>query len=226
MFLKGYDSQMHKTFEQSLNELQDVMRELAGQTEECVIDAIESLKNRDVALAKSVIERDEHVDRMDINADSLASTILARQQPVASDLRFIVGAMKIANDLERIGDHAVNIAESAITLSSVPSIPESDNLFYMAALVQEMLLAAIECFEERNTITARGVINSDTEVDEYNKIITQNLIEGMSTQTVDVKAGMDVVRICKNLERIADLSVNIAEDVIYIHDGKFVRHSF
>jgi len=105
---------MHKTFEQSLNELQDVMRELAEQTEECVIDAIESLKNRDVALARSVIERDEHVDRMDINADSLASTILARQQPVASDLRFIVGAMKIANDLERIGDHAVNIAEDVI----------------------------------------------------------------------------------------------------------------
>ncbi|MFN3561200.1 MAG: phosphate signaling complex protein PhoU [Chloroherpetonaceae bacterium] len=217
---------MHKTFEQSLNELQDVMRQLAGETEEIVIDAIESLKNRDVALAKSVIERDEHVDRMDINADELASTILARQQPVASDLRLIIGAMKISNDLERIGDHAVNIAESAITLSSYPSIPESDNLFYMAALVQEMLLAAIECFEERNTITARGIINSDTEVDEYNKIITQNLIEGMSAQTVDVKAGMEVVRVCKNLERIADLSVNIAEDVIYIHDGKFVRHNF
>ncbi len=217
---------MHKTFEQSLNELQDVMRQLAGQTEEIVIDAIESLKSRDVALAKSVIERDEQVDRMDINADALASTILARQQPVASDLRLIIGAMKISNDLERIGDHAVNIAESAITLSTVPSIPESDNLFYMAALVQEMLLAAIECFEERNTITARGVINSDTEVDEYNKIITQNLIEGMTAQKVDIKAGMDVVRICKNLERIADLSVNIAEDVIYIHDGRFVRHNF
>ncbi|MGQ9805504.1 MAG: phosphate signaling complex protein PhoU [Chlorobiales bacterium] len=217
---------MHKTFEQSLNELQDVIRQLAEQAEENVIDAIEALKNHDVALAKSVIERDEHVDQMDVNADSLASTILARQQPVASDLRLIIGAMKIANDLERIGDHAVNIAESAITLSSVSFIPESDNLFYMAALVQEMLLAAIECFEERNTITARGVINSDTEVDEYNKIITQNLIEAMSAQTADVKASMEVVRICKNLERIADLSVNIAEDVIYIHEGKFVRHNF
>lgn len=217
---------MHKTFEQSLNELQDLMRQLAEQAEECVTDAIEALKNHDVALAKSVIERDEHVDQMDINADSLASTILARQQPVASDLRLIIGAMKIANDLERIGDHAVNIAESAITLSSVSFIPESDNLFYMAALVQEMLLAAIECFEERNTITARGIINSDTEVDEYNKIITQNLIEAMSAQTADVKASMEVIRICKNLERIADLSVNIAEDVIYIHDGKFVRHNF
>lgn len=217
---------MHKTFEQSLNELQDLMRQLAEQAEECVTDAIEALKNHDVALAKSVIERDEHVDQMDINADSLASTILARQQPVASDLRLIIGAMKIANDLERIGDHAVNIAQSAITLSSVSFIPESDNLFYMAALVQEMLLAAIECFEERNTITARGIINSDTEVDEYNKIITQNLIEAMSAQTADVKASMEVIRICKNLERIADLSVNIAEDVIYIHDGKFVRHNF
>lgn len=217
---------MQKSFEQSLNELQVVMRQLAGQAEESVIDAIESLKNRDIALAKSVIERDEHMDRMDINADALASTILARQQPVASDLRLVIGAMKIANDLERIGDHAVNIAESSITLSSVSSIPESDNLFYMTALVQDMLLAAIECFEERSTITARGIINSDTEVDEYNKIITQNLIEGMSTQKVDVKAGMDVVRICKNLERIADLSVNIAEDVIYIHEGKFVRHNF
>lgn len=217
---------MHKTFEQSLNELQDLMRQLAEQAEECVTDAIEALKNHDVALAKSVIERDEHVDQMDINADSLASTILARQQPVASDLRLIIGAMKIANDLERIGDHAVNIAESAITLSSVSFIPESDNLFYMAALVQEMLLAAIECFEERNTITARGIINSDTDVDEYNKIITQNLIEAMSAQTADVKASMEVIRICKNLERIADLSVNIAEDVIYIHDGKFVRHNF
>lgn len=217
---------MHKTFEQSLNELQDLMRQLAEQAEECVTDAIEALKNHDVTLAKSVIERDEHVDQMDINADSLASTILARQQPVASDLRLIIGAMKIANDLERIGDHAVNIAESAITLSSVSFIPESDNLFYMAALVQEMLLAAIECFEERNTITARGIINSDTEVDEYNKIITQNLIEAMSAQTADVKASMEVIRICKNLERIADLSVNIAEDVIYIHDGKFVRHNF
>ncbi len=216
---------MHKTFEQSLNELQDVMRQLASQTEDCVIDAIESLKHRDIALAKSVIERDEQVDRMDINADALASTILARQQPVASDLRLIIGAMKISNDLERISDHAVNIAESAITLSSCASIPESDNLFYMAALVQDMLLAATECFEERNTIIARGIINSDAEVDEYNKIITQNLIEGMSAQTVDVKAGMDVVRVCKNLERIADLSVNIAEDVIYIHDGKFVRHN-
>jgi phosphate transport system protein len=217
---------MHKSFEQSLNELQVVMRQLAGQAEESVIDAIESLKHHDIALAKSVIERDEHMDRMDINADTLASTILARQQPVASDLRLVIGAMKIANDLERIGDHAVNIAESSITLSSVSSIPESDNLFYMTALVQDMLLAAIECFEERSTITARGIINSDTEVDEYNKIITQNLIEGMSTQKVDVKAGMDVVRICKNLERIADLSVNIAEDVIYIHEGKFVRHNF
>lgn len=216
---------MHKTFEQSLNELQNVMRQLAGQAEKNVIDAIESLKSHDVALAKSVIERDEQVDRMDINADALASTILARQQPVASDLRLVIGAMKISNDLERIGDHAVNIAESAITLSTVSSIPDSDNLFYMAALVQEMLLAATDCFAERNTIIARGVINSDTEVDEYNKIITQNLIEGMTEQNVDIKAGMEVVRICKNLERIADLSVNIAEDVIYIHDGRFVRHN-
>ncbi len=202
------------------------MKQLAAQTQECVIDAIESLKKRDVALAQSVIKREEQVDRMDLNADTLASTILARQQPVASDLRFIVGAMKIAHDLERISDHAVNIAESAMTLSTVSSIPESDNLFYMAALVQDMLLAAIECFEEHNTITARGIINSDTEVDEYNKIITQNLIEGMSAQKVEVRVGMDVVRICKNLERIADLSVNIAEDVIYIYDGKFIRHSF
>lgn len=200
------------------------MSRLAAQTENCVIDAIEALKKRDVALAKSVIERDEQVDRMDINADSLASTILARQQPVASDLRFVIGAMKIANDLERIGDHAVNIAESAITLSSFPIIPESDNLFYMAALAREMLLAATECFSERNAVIARGVINSDVEVDEYNKLITQNLIEGMSAQTIEVKAGMEVARVCKNLERIADLSVNIAEDVIYIHDGKFVRH--
>jgi phosphate transport system protein len=217
---------MHKTFEQSLNELQNLMRQLAAQAEESVIDAIESLKSRDVALAKSVIERDDQVDRMDINADALASTILARQQPVASDLRFIIGAMKIANDLERVGDHAVNIAESAITLASFASIPESDNLFYMAGLVQDMLTAAIECFEECNAITARGVINSDTEVDEYNKIITQNLIESMTAQKVSIKASMDVIRICKNLERIADHSVNIAEDVIYIHDGKFVRHNF
>lgn len=217
---------MHKAFEQSLNQLQDVMCRLAEQTEESVADAIEALKTRDIDLAKSVIERDDQVDRMDINADSLASTILARQQPVATDLRFIIGAMKIANDLERIGDHAVNIAESAITLAAFPSIPEADNLFYMAALVEEMLFAATDCFSERNTITARGVINSDEEVDEYNKLITQNLIEGMSTQKIDVKAGMEVVRVCKNLERIADHAVNIAEDVIYIHDGKFIRHGY
>jgi phosphate transport system protein len=216
---------MQKNFEQSLNELQATMSQMAQQTEDAVIDAIEALKNRDVALSKTVIERDEQVDKLDLNADAMASTILARQQPVASDLRLVIGAMKIANDLERISDHAVHIAESAIALASADTIPESDNLFYMAAVIQEMLLAATECFAERNTITARGVINSDVEVDEYNKIISQNLLEGMSSQKIEVRAGMEVVRVCKNLERIADLATNIAEDVIYIHDGKFVRRA-
>jgi phosphate transport system protein len=215
---------MQRNLEHSLNEVQELIMSMSQQTEDAVLDAIDALDSGDVELAQQVIDGDNEVDSMSDAAEEMISRFLARQQPVAGDLRLTIGAMKIATDLERICDHAVNIAESAISLSSQASLPEKDNLLYMATLVKQMLVSSIESFIERNTIIARGVINADDEVDEYNKLITQGLVEDMMAQKVNVKVGMDIVRICKNLERIADLSTNIAEDVIYINDGKTARH--
>jgi phosphate transport system protein len=215
---------MQKSFEQSLRDLQNFISTMSQEVEDAVEDATDALKNSDVDLVKEVIRREELVDTLHDESEVLISTILARQQPVAGDLRVIISSMKISSDLERIADHALNIAESAETLSSIPHVPEKDNLVYMSQLVREMLAAATDCYAERNSMVARGVINADDEVDEYNRIITQNLITDMTKQKVDIKIGMEIIRVCKNLERIADLATNIAEDVMYINDGRFARH--
>ncbi|MBC8044408.1 MAG: phosphate signaling complex protein PhoU [Rhizobacter sp.] len=219
------ESRMQTTLEQLLAELRTLISQMVQDTSELVSDAVDALRHRDVQLAKEVIDRDQQIDQQDTQVDELVAKILALQQPVASDLRAVIGTLKISGELERVSDHAVNIAESAIALAVKEELPISNEVLYMAAVAELMLASAVESFMDANTIIARGVLSSDDEVDDLNRNITRQLTDTMTEQPSRIEAGMELIRVCKNLERIADHATNIAEDVIYINDAKLVKHT-
>ncbi|MDX2127661.1 MAG: phosphate signaling complex protein PhoU [Chloroherpetonaceae bacterium] len=216
---------MQKNLPILLRELEENIYKMSSETEDLVSDSLKALVEKNLDLANNIIEREKEIDNMELLVNDLVSRILALQQPVAGDLRLIIGSLKIATDLERIADHALNISESAISLMKVEHDFVMNEIFVMGSVVKIMLSGAIESFLEKNTLVARGVLNSDDEVDDYNRSITAKLMDKMATQKLEIGIGLDLVRVCKNLERIGDLSTNIAEDVIYINDAKMVRHN-
>lgn len=215
---------MKRHFEQELESLKTNLIKMASLAEEAVGSSIKALLNQDTELAKKIIQNDERINGLEIENDNAIIDLLALQQPVAMDLRFILAAQKINNDLERIGDHGVNIAESAIVIAeSRPQEPLLE-LPNMAQIAQEMLRNAIDGFLHNDPSLGEKVLRQDDQIDELNRKMTKDVLQVMKKRPEMIEGGIELIRVSRNLERVADLATNIAEEVIFIAKAHLVKH--
>lgn len=215
---------MHRHFEEQLQELKEKLLRMSSLVEDSISLSIKSLVNRDEQLAHKVIEIDDAIDEIEIEVDELCLRLLALHQPQARDLRFITGSMKIVNDLERMGDLSVNIAHRSLDLLKAPLLKPLIDIPRMASLTQAMLKDSLNAFVNDDVQLARNVCVRDDEVDQLNVQIFRELLTYMLGDPTSVQRAVDLILVAKNLERIADHSTNIAEDVIYIVEARVVKH--
>jgi phosphate transport system protein len=171
-----------------------------------------------------VVDRDEAIDDLEIEIEERSVKLLALQQPMASDLRLVAMAMKVSNDLERVGDHAVNIAETVQWLAEAPLFPVVPEIEEMVRLSTLMLNDSLDAFVRGDTTLAREILKRDDRVDELHENTFRILLTHMMEDPRKISAGMDLLLVSGNLERIADLATNVSEDVIYMVDGRIVKH--
>ena len=217
-------STMERHFQQELEGVKTTLIKMGSVVEENINNAIKAILERDEVLAKKVIESDERVNTLEIEIDNAIVDMLALQQPVASDLRFIIAAQKINNDLERIGDHAVNLAESAITLMKSTKLESLLEIPKMVAATKMMLRFALDSFILLDSKMARQVLETDDQIDELNRSMTSQVIDLLKSDKKMIEPGLALIRISQNLERVADMATNIAEEVIYRAQAVVVKH--
>ena len=211
-------------FHEELETLKSHLVAMSGIAEESVRMAVEALLERDAEKARVVVMRDEQLDELELSIDDLAINLLALQQPMAKDLRFITAAMKIANDLERVGDHAVNIAEELEFILKAAPFPMLPELEEMARIANEMLSDALNAFVLADSRMARQVVQRDDRVDELHENNFRILLTHMMEDPRKITAGMDLFLVSGNIERIADLATNIAEEVVFFVEGRTIKH--
>ena len=214
-------------FQQQLDELKSKLFEMAGHAEHLVDQAISSLVDRDTTLAESVINGDRILNQLEVETERLAISLLALQQPMARDLRFIVGTIKVSGDLERVGDHAVNIAESTLRLADeggqLAPTPELED---MGRRARSMLADAIRAFNEGNGSLGREVCKADDAVDALHNSMFRVLLTHMMEDARKISPSLELLLVSRNLERVADLATNIGEDAVYLAEGKQIKHHF
>jgi phosphate transport system protein len=214
---------MERHFEADLHALRDRLLAMGSLAETMIHKGIKALVDRDAALVQAVLAHEEEMDLLCIEIDDRCFTQLALRQPMASDLRFLVGAIKINSDLERIGDQAVSIALRSRSLITQPQLKPLIDIPRMAGVVQWMVRKSLDAFVQRDPELARRVIDEDDEVDNLRDQVFRELLTYMVGDTATIPRAIDLILISRNLERIADHSTNIAEDVIYIVRGEDVR---
>jgi len=215
---------MTRHLQRELETLKKNLLLLCSMVEESVFAAVKAVQETDTALAQKVIDGDRAIYLREIEIEEECLKILALHQPVAVDLRFIVAALKINNDMERIGDLAANIADRALALSrlAAPRIPV--DLRSMAANAQNMLKQALDALVNLDTVLAAQVLRADSEVDRVHRAMHEYAYERIREDPGEGEKCLLVLSVSRNLERIADLATNIAEDVIYMIEGDIVRH--
>jgi phosphate transport system protein len=211
-------------FHEELARLKSQLLEMSGLAEELVDQAMRALRARDAEMAKEVVRRDNDLDAMEIVIDDMCIHLLALQQPMARDLRLITMAMKISNDLERVGDHAVNIAEAVGHLAEQPIHLEFAEIDEMGRLATEMLSDALDTFVRADPEGAREVCRRDDRVDGLHNSLFRILLTHMMEDPRRIGASMSLFLVSRNLERIADLATNIAEDVVFLVEGRNIKH--
>jgi phosphate transport system protein len=211
-------------FEEKLDELQRRLLEMAGLVESAIHRSVESLAGRDEAQARQVLQNEARINQMQIDIDGLATSLMALHQPMAKDLRFLMAAIKINGDLERMGDLAINIVERSIDLIRRPPVKALVDIPYMAELAESMVHASLNAFVKNDSGLARSVLTSDDAVDDLKDAVYQELMQVMQSDPSTVPASIDLMFVAHNLERIADHATNIAEDVLFLVDGIDVRH--
>ena len=215
---------MKEHFSERLETLRRQLIAMGAQAESQIAAAIEALVTGDAAKARAVIEGDKVIDQMEIKIDEGAVELLATQQPVAGDLRLLVSALKINADLERIGDQAVNVAESVLVLIPQPPLKPLIDIPRMAGIAEKMIRDALDAFVKKDAELARDVLRRDDEVDELKDQVFRELLTYMMADPGTIQRALALILIGRNLERIADHATNIAEDVIFIAEAKDVRH--
>ncbi len=214
-----------KAYEQELNRLSRKITEMGGLVEAQISGAIDALVQRNSELADEVIRRDDDVDRMEEEIDQLAIRILATRQPVAVDLRLIVMALKISNDLERIGDYAVNMAKRCYQLVEAPSVKPLHTIPRMAQIAQAMVKDVLDAYGERDVTKAVAVWHRDDEVDELYTSLFRELLTYMLEDPRNISACAHLLFIAKNIERIGDHATNIAEKIHYMIHARPLKES-
>jgi phosphate transport system protein len=215
---------MDRHFDQELGGLKQRLLTMASHAETAVNRALEALSTRNHDLALEVKQNDEVLDRFEVEIDDLAISLLAKA-PLASDLRFVTVAMKISQNLERVGDEAAKIAKRARDLSQEPPLKLSVDLPRMATLALGMLKDALDAFVNRNSSAARALIPHDKEIDGLNKQINRQLTEHMMNDRESIPRCLHLMIVSRSLERIADHAKNVAEEVVYLCEAQDIRHT-
>ena len=213
-----------KHYDQQLRLLKDKLLLMSHQAEQMIADAIKALVDRRPTLAEEVITRDDTLDHLEVEIDTLCYEILALEQPVARDLRFIATALKIVRDIERIGDTAVNIAERARELIQEPELKRLIALPMMAEAAQLILKESLDAFVNEDAEEAERVIESDRPIDDLYEQIFRELLTYMIEDTRNISRAIKLIFIAKHLERVGDHSANIAEMVVFMVKGQDIRH--
>ncbi len=215
---------MKEHFSEQLESLRRNLILMGGEVERQIQHAIEALTEVDEKKAADVIAADAEIDRMEMVIEEQAVHLLALQQPVAVDLRFLVAALKINNDLERIGDHAVNIAEGAERLAGQKPFKPFIDINYMAEVAMTMLKQSLDAFVNRDAGLAKQVIKKDDILDDKNVSMIRELLTYMAEYPNLITYCLELISISKNLERVGDLASNICEDTIYMAEARWVKH--
>lgn len=211
-------------FHEELDRLKALLVRMAGLAEESVRLAVEAMLERSREKTIRVLEQDRDIDRLELEIDDLAIQLLALQQPMARDLRFITMAMQISNDLERVGDHAVNIAREVQQLLEVTLFPIPPEIEEMTRLAGDMLRDALDAFVHSDAAAAREIVLRDDRVDSLHNSVFRILLTHMMEDPRKISPGMDLFLVSRNLERIADLATNIAEDIVFVVEGRTIKH--
>ncbi len=215
---------MATVFEKELTDLKEKVLKLGSLVEKAISDSIKSLVERNSALAAETIDRDPIVNALDVEIDEECIRLIALRQPRAGDLRLITTAMKITTDLERIGDLAVDTAERALELNEEPQLKPYIDIPRMAEIAQGMVRDALDAFVKRDSALARDVLTRDDMVDNLNWQVFNELLFFMIQDPRTVSRAVKITYVSKYLERIADHATNIAEMVVYLVEGKIIRH--
>jgi phosphate transport system protein len=213
-------------FQQQLVALKDKLLAMAALSQQALEFSVEAYLNRDTGLANHVEEIEAAINAAETSVDEMAYDLLAKEQPMAIDLRFILSVIKINGDLERIGDQSTNIASRSLALGSLPGISLPVDIEAMGQKVGVMIRRAIQALLEGDSKLAESVIEMDEEIDEMNRAIQTELIEVMKQHPQVAEQSLNAIIISRNLERAADHATNIAEDVIFWIKGSDVRHKF
>jgi len=215
---------VERHFVRELDALKEQLLRMGGRAEAIVLKAVDALRRRDASLANGVLAEDKIIDRLELDIDDRCVRLLALQQPLARDLRFITAALKISNDLERVGDHAVNIAGSALRLAELPQLKPLVDIPRMAEMAGGMLHEALDAFVQGDAETARRICRRDDEVDSLNHQLFRELVSYMIEDPGTITRAMELVLVARNLERVADLATNVAEEVVFIAEARVIKH--
>jgi phosphate transport system protein len=214
-------------FHDELDMLKQRLLEMSGKAEAALDLSIDALVKRDEGLAEAVLEADREIDQLEIEVEQGAVSLLALQQPMARDLRFIIGAIKISADLERVGDHAVNIAEATqrmIADTHSVRLRPTPQITVMAKRARQMLREAIMAFIGADGHLGRAVCAADDEVDALHDSVFRVLLTHMMENPPTITSSLQMMLVSRNLERVADLATNIAEDAVFLAEGKQIKH--
>lgn len=216
---------IQRHFDEELSDLKTKLLRMAGQAEDQIDKALTALVTRDSALARQVIERDHEVNTLDVEIDEESIRLLALHQPAARDLRLVTTAMKISTELERISDLAENVCERAIELNEEPQLKPYIDIPMMGKMARMMVKQSIDAFVKEDAALARKVLTDDDFVDDLMEQLFRELLSYMIEDTRTISRAIRLSFIAKYLERMADHATNIAELVVYLVEGKIIRHT-
>ncbi|WP_321401606.1 phosphate signaling complex protein PhoU [Maridesulfovibrio sp.] len=211
-------------FTKKMDDLKVQVLRMSSMAETALNNSIKALTECNAELAEDIIMNDIKINELECELDEYNLGLLALDQPMARDLRFIVGSMRIANNLERIGDQAVNLSHRAVFLSTRPPLPFNQKLEQMCTVAQNMVAKAVKAFADEDHALAAEVCSMDNDADSLNVRILKGLIENMVSETRIVERGVHLIMAAAHLERVADQATNIAESVIFITQGVNIKH--
>ena len=215
---------MERHFEKEINKVMETLQSMARAVELAVKTSLQAFLARDAEAAQKVLDNESAINAFEITIDNEVITFFALQQPVAVDLRLVLAIQIVNNELERIGDHAVNIAESAKRCAPAGSMQDLPELFRMAETVTTMLANSLQSFFTKDSELARAQLLKDDEIDRMNKSIILKSIDIAKANPGLIEPAIEYIRVSKNLERIADLATNIAEEEIFHDQARMVKH--
>lgn len=216
---------MLRHFDRDIEHLKELLLRMGAMVEEQIHESIRALLERDLAVAQKVIDADSHIDRMELEIDQHTIELIATMQPAAVDLRFVAAAMKITPELERIADLAVDVCERAIELNAEPPLKPLNDIPRLARMAQDMVRQSLDAFVRRDAALAREVIEHDDEVDQLTEQSFRELLTYMLEDSKNISRAIRLTFVGKYFERMADGATNICEMVVYLAEGKVIKHS-